>query len=136
MKLEIINTEAGNHTTTLSDFLRDNPDLEPEEVDGLNDALAKGRTYVFGGGAAPEIRVRQATDSITESSKREMEQEVLVDLSDDLSLLGTVYEDRDDYGTIGFLVCADTAKARKVIDDTPAEIEVRGSSLIVTVEHP
>lgn len=65
------------------------------------------------------------------------EQHVLCEISDAISGEGiSLYEDRDEYGEIGFLVCRDTPTAREIVEDTPALYEERGASLIIRVTHP
>lgn len=66
-----------------------------------------------------------------------IEQELFVRISDALCCEGVDhYTDRGEYGHIAFLVCRDTRVAREILDDTPAEYEVRGASLIITCNHP
>ena len=136
MKIRVT-TQTVSHTTTLGQFLSDNPDLDPEEIDLLDRALINGRPYAFGGGAAPVICVeREADPDISDEDKRKAEQQILVNLSDDLSLIGKIYEDRDEFGSISFLVAPDTPESREFVEDTPATYEVRGKSLIITASHP
>lgn len=66
-----------------------------------------------------------------------IEQQILSEISDALCAENIrLYEDRGEYGEIGFLVCRDTPTAREIIEDTPALYEERGASLIITVCHP
>lgn len=66
-----------------------------------------------------------------------IEQDCLLRLSDALCCEGvTLYEDRGEYGYMAFIVCRDTKTAREIVEDSPALYEVRGSSLIITCEHP
>jgi hypothetical protein len=74
---------------------------------------------------------------ITTEQITRIEQQILTEISDALCVEGiSLYQDRDEYGRTAFLVCRDTRKAREIIEDTPALIEERGASLIVTVRHP
>jgi hypothetical protein len=76
----------------------------------------------------------------TEYSPEEMtriEQQVYMDLTNAFFESNIMhYMDRDPYGMCAFLVCADTAAARRIIDESPALYSYRGNSLIVTVNHP
>ena len=66
-----------------------------------------------------------------------IEQAILSRLSGELSGEGiAVYEDRDEYGMIGFLVCRNSRVAVEILEDSPALWTHNGNSLIITVSHP
>lgn len=66
-----------------------------------------------------------------------IEQRILLRLSGELSGEGiAVYEDRDEQGMIGFLVCRNSRAATDILKDSPALWTHKGNSLIVTVTHP
>ena len=63
MKITLTDIDGDRSTTTLAQFLSDNPDTTTDELADIYGTLANGYTYTGGGGAAPEWSVELTEDS-------------------------------------------------------------------------